>query len=129
MRHDPSYFNYVVDLKGRFNGKSFYWTLPRDISAKDDLFRAFSGSLWFPRHFEFDWDALYDCLCDFDWMADRTIVLVHDALPRLPEADLAVYLSVLRDAVRWWRFDDPHQLEVVFQDCDRPTIERLLGTD
>lgn len=129
MRYDPAYFQYVVDLKGRFNGKSFYWRLPRDIRAKDDLFRAFHGSLWFPRQFGFDWDALYDCLCDFDWMTDRKIVLVHDALPRLPDPDLTVYLSILRDAVRWWRFEDPHELEVVFQESDRNRIERLLGRD
>ncbi|RXF73265.1 barstar family protein [Hansschlegelia zhihuaiae] len=126
-RSDPSGFRYEADLTGRVNGKSFYWRVPGDIRARQELFAAFSGSLWFPRDGELDWDALFERLCDLDWMADRKVVLVHDALPRLPDEELRVYLTVLRDAVRWWRFDEPHELEVVFPETERERIERLLA--
>lgn len=127
MRPDPGGFRYEPDLAGRINGRSFYWRLPADISAKDELFAAFSTSLWFPREFGRDWDGLLDCLCDFDWVSDRKIVLAHERLPRLPEWELKVYLSVLRDAVRWWRFEDGHDLEVVFPDALRGRIEGILA--
>jgi hypothetical protein len=127
MRHDPSYFRFAANLEGRINGKSFYYRLPGDIVRKDDLFQTLYAALWLPVYFSFDWDALYDCLCDFSWMADRKIVLIHDALPRLPEAELRLYLLILRDAVRWWRMDDPHQLEVIFSERDRLRVEALLG--
>jgi len=120
-------FRYEADLAGRIKGRAFHWRLPADIAARDELFAAFARSLWFPRDFGFDWDGLLDCLCDFDWMSDRKIVLVHDRLPRLPEPELTLYLTVLRDAVRWWRFDDPHELEVVFPAALKEQVERLLG--
>lgn len=126
-RSAPSGFRYEADLTGRVNGKSFYWRVPADIRAKHELFAAFSGSLWFPRGGAPDWDALFDRLCDLEWMVDRKVVLLHDALPRLPDEDLRVYLKVLRDAVRWWRFDQPHELEVVFPEAQRDRIERLLA--
>lgn len=127
MLRDPASFRYEVDLTGRINGKSFYWTLPGDIAAATDLFAAFREALWFPPEFGLDWDALLDGLCDFSWAPDRKIVLIHHALPRLPEAELRQYLTILRDAVRWWRFDDPHELEVVFPEAARSRIAELIG--
>ena len=127
MRAPPESFRYEPDLSGRINGSSFYWRLPGDIRATDERFAAFSKSLWVQRDFAFDWDGMLDCLCDFDWVSDRKIVLVHDRLPRLPERDLKLYLVVLRNAVRWWRFEDPHELEVVFPTSLREEIEAILA--
>jgi hypothetical protein len=125
---DATGFRFVADFQGRVNGASFYWRLPSGIARKDELLRAFHRALWFPDVFTFEWDALFDGLCDFSWMSDRTIILVHEALPRLPDSDLRHYLSILRDAVRWWREDEPHKLEVVFPEWERRRIERLLET-
>ena len=129
MRPGLETFRFEPDLSGRINGRSFYWRLPGDIDAKHELFAAFSKSLWFPREFGFDWDGLLDCLCDLAWMSDRKILLVHDRLPRLPERELKLYLIVLRDAVRWWRFEDPHELEVIFPESLRGRVEALLAAD
>lgn len=127
MKPEPPCFRYAADLTGRINGKSFYWRLPGDIRAKHELLGAFASSLWFPRDFDPGWSELFDCLCDFGWMTDRKIVLVHAALPRLPDGELTIYLSVLRDAVRWWRGDGLHELEVVFPEAERPKIVSLMG--
>lgn len=126
MRPAPESFRYEADLTGRINGRSFYWRLPSDISAKQELLGAFSKSLWFPREGAEAWDELRDSLCDLGWMVDRKIVLVHEALPRLPDQDLRVYLAVLSDAVRWWRGDSDHELEVVFPEAERERIARLM---
>lgn len=120
-------FRYARGLASRINGKSFYWRVPADLIRKEELFAAFQGELWLPDGAGLDWDALFEALCDFSWMTDRTIVLVHDALPRLPEEDLRLYLSILRDAARWWRADDAHQLEVVFPEEARERIAQLLA--
>ncbi|PZQ16128.1 MAG: hypothetical protein DI565_10070 [Ancylobacter novellus] len=125
MRPPPESFRFEADLTGRINGRSFYWRLPGDISARHELLAAFSQELWFPRDFGHNWDALSDCLRDLGWMSDRRIVLVHERLPRLPEDDLKRYLAVLRDAVRWWRFEDLHDLEVVFPKTARGRIAAL----
>lgn len=127
MRSPETGFRYEPDLAGRSGGRSFHWRLPAGISARHELFAAFSEALWFPRDFGFDWDGLRDCLCDFEWMSDRKIELVHDRLPRLCEQELRLYLAVLRDAVRWWRFEDRHDLEVVFAESLKERIENLLA--
>lgn len=119
-------FLFAADLSGKINGKSFYCRVPGDIQRKDELFATLGGALWLPPDPGPDWDFLYDCLCDFGWMSDRKIMLVHDALPRLSDAELTHYLFILRDAVRWWRRDDPHEFEVIFPEAERPRIRRLL---
>ena len=126
MGYSAQGFRYAADLSGRINGKSFYWRVPADLARKEELFAAFRGELWFPEDAPTDWDALFEALRDFSWMSDRTIVLVHEALPRLPEEDLQRYLSILRDAVRSWSAGGPRHLEVVFPEAARERIARLL---
>lgn len=127
MAPSPESFRYEADLTGRINGRSFYWRLPSDVRAKHELLAAFGKSLWFPREGAQAWDELLDWLCDLEWIPDRKIVLVHETLPRLPEADLRVYLAVLSDAVRWWRGDSAHELEVVFPASERGRIADLMA--
>lgn len=51
---------------------------------------------------------------------------VHVTLPELPREDLQVYLEVLRDSTLDWAGDEGHEIEVVFRDIDRLTVEDLL---
>ncbi|MFR9164902.1 MAG: barstar family protein [Dysgonomonas sp.] len=32
----------------------------------------------FPNYFGFNWNALLDCLRDFDWIEEKYIILIHD---------------------------------------------------
>lgn len=122
-----SEFRFEKSVAGRINGRSFYWRMPRDLAGRDELFAAYAKALWLPQDFRPNWDALFACLCDLDWMSDRTIMIVHEALPKLPDAELKAYLATLRDAVRWWEEDDPHALEVVFPESERGRVAALLG--
>ena len=122
-----SEFRFEGSVAGRINGRSFYWRMPPDLARTEELFAAYWKALWLPRDFTPTWDALFACLCDFEWISDRKIVIVHEALPPLPEEALRAYLATLRDAVRWWDEDDPHALEVVFPESERDRVAALLA--
>lgn len=125
MQPDPDGFRFEPDLSGRINGRSFYWRLPNDIRAPHELFAAFSETLCFPDGAANAWDELRDGLRDFAWVPDRKVVLIHETLPRLPDVELRIYLAVLRDAIRWWRGEARHELEVVFPESTRERIAEL----
>lgn len=119
------------------------WTSPSEcltvlvresVSSAEQLFALYYDKLSFPGYFGHNWNALYDCLCDLSWLTERTICVVHEGLPGETEQDSAVYLDVLRDAVRHWKQYPQHRvpgyaehdLIVVFPSALESTVERLL---
>ncbi|WP_076520257.1 barstar family protein [Achromobacter sp. MFA1 R4] len=104
----------------------FYVRVDPNLSISDELLKSLYYLLWFPGYFGFNWDALYDCLRDLAWIPYRKLVLVHEALPSLPEEDLKVYLEILRDSALDWGGDQEHELEVFFRSADRRRVEKLL---
>lgn len=105
----------------------FYVRIDPAICTSEELLKALYYLLWFPGYFGFNWDALYDCLRDLEWVPQRKVVLVHSALPKLPESELRIYLEVLRDAALSWEGDGAHDLEVFFSIDERPGVEILLA--
>jgi RNAse (barnase) inhibitor barstar len=105
----------------------FYARLTGEIYKKEQLFKALFYLLWFPGYFGFNWDALYDCLRNLDWIKEKVVVLVHAGLPKLPEQELKIYLDLLRDAVQKRGPDEPNRLEVVFDEADRERVVKLLS--
>lgn len=77
--------------------------------------------LQFPSYFGFNWDALFDCLCNLAWLdADTRVVLRHEDLPALSADNTKHYLKVLRDAVDSWRGSpDRHTIEVILPDAEK----------
>ncbi|MGJ4748471.1 barstar family protein, partial [Leptospira sp. SA-E8] len=63
----------------------FYAHLRADIYKTEQLLQALYQLLWLPGYFGFNWDALHDCLTDFSWIRERTVVLEHAALPNISE--------------------------------------------
>lgn len=116
-----------VDIPPSYDAAEvFYVRIDPSIGIVEELIRALYYLLWLPGYFGFNWDALYDCLRDLSWIPCHKIVLVHVALPELPREDLQVYLEILRDAVFDWVGDEGHEIEVVFRETDRLTVEDLL---
>lgn len=116
-----------VDIPPSYDAAEvFYVRIDPPIGIAEELVRALYYLLWLPGYFGFNWDALYDCLRDLSWIPCRKIVLVHVTLPGLPREDLQVYLEILRDAVFDWVGDEGHEIEVVFREIDRLTVEDLL---
>ena len=92
----------------------FVAQLPEKLTSRQELLQALYEGLRFPGYFGFNWDALADCLRDFEWLNERTVVLVHADLPQLLVAEQKTYLEILADAVHSWQPDEEHRFEVAF---------------
>lgn len=69
------------------------------------LFTEFARALDFPDYFGHNWDALEECLADFEWLqAKGYILLIHDAEAVLPEdeEEYETLLEILSDAGEAW---------------------------
>jgi hypothetical protein len=97
------------------------------VKSKEELFEQLNKKLLFP-YFGFNWDALDECLTDFQWIEQHKIVLVHDDMPKLAEGELRMYLDVLGYAIEnwqnWrkrpdWKDWKEHSLEVVFPESGK----------
>jgi hypothetical protein len=104
----------------------FYARLGPEIYKTEHLLQALYQLLWLPGYFGFNWNALDDCLTDLSWIRERRVVLEHAGLPNIPEAELKIYLEILRDAVLDWTDEDDHCFEVVFNAHDRDRVVELL---
>lgn len=104
---------FVYSEEVRIGPKDFVARIPSAIHDKGELSAALAKALRFRLYYRHNWDALDECLSDLEWIAERRIVLKHDAAPHLPRHDLVIYLSILRDAVLCLRnlqdFHDPAQ--------------------
>ena len=95
------------------------------------LLKELYDQLHFPEYFGFNWDALFDCLCDLHWIDEYTVVMVHDAWPELNTHDISIYIEILIDAIRSWEqpwSDIPdggrdHEFRVVFPFSCKSEIE------
>lgn len=118
----PFFFGYLEVN----TGDVFYARLNPEIYKTENLFQALYQLLWLPGYFGFNWDALDECLTDLSWMPYKRVVLEHTGLPKIPEADLKIYLEILRDSVLDWKQGDEHCFEVVFNAKDREKVIDLL---
>lgn len=102
--------------------------IPRGITDPRELMTILARGLQFPSYFGFNWDALFDCLCDLSWLeADTRVVLRHEDTPALPAGNTRHYLKVLSDAIDSWRGSPGrHTIEVIFPDAG--TTARTNGT-
>ena len=51
---------------------------------------------------------------------------MHESWPSILDADLCIYLEVLEDSVLDWVNDERHQLEIVFHEKDKETIDSFF---
>ncbi len=90
------------------------------------MFETLARELHFPEYFGYNWDALSECLRDLSWTNHRRVAIVHDDVPELGKGHVAIYLSVLANAVRDWKPDEAHELLVVFPKHYRESLARLI---
>jgi len=109
-------------------GKDTYLAvITSEISSKEDLLEELKNKLQFPEYFGFNWDALFDCLKDLDWIKKKKVVIAHNDLPKLDNKDLMIYIGILEDAIRSWSNDRRHSLDVVFPKSEEKQLRKLLS--
>ncbi len=98
-----------------------------NINNEDYLFKELSEKLKFPDYFGYNWNAVYDCLCDLSWIQEREVVLIHLQPLNISRKTFKVYLEVLSDAVKSWENDTDKILIVIFPSSDRQEILECLN--
>jgi len=126
MNDNNDVFKFIDGPASYDTGEVFFARLDPLISNSDDLLKSLYYLLWFPGYFGFNWNALEDCLRDFEWINEEKIIIVHDVLPNISSNDLKLYLEILRDTILDWYGNEHHTLEVVFQEKDRDYITNIL---
>lgn len=97
-----------------------------NINSEDALFEKLYIKLIFPDYFGFNWDALYDCLRDFNWVSQRKIIFIHDDLPKIERHLLKIYVNILIDAMNDWKEGEEHSLDIIFPKQYEQEIASLL---
>ncbi len=120
-------FQFSHESSAPSDAEALIAVVPASVSSVDELLGALSRSVAFPSYFGFNWSALSDCLRDLSWVKPRKVILWHEALPRIDEAELRMYLDVLAEAVESWRPGEEHELGVVFPGSEEARVRRLLA--
>lgn len=94
------------------------------INTEEELLAEYSDKLKFPDYFGFNWDALWDCLCDLSWIECESIVLIHEDIPQLSLKEQRIYLKILNDLLqrRIWLH---HEVAVVFPETCKGEVDSL----
>ncbi|MBU0577369.1 barstar family protein [Patescibacteria group bacterium] len=106
--------------------------IPKTITKKTDLFDVFERGFQFP-YFGRNWDALNDCLNGFEWIKEKSEIMVfHTDLPQLSDKELHIYLDILLHCVNSWRTCEGsyvcHVFNVVFPESVEKSIYKILNT-
>ena len=76
-----------------------------DSATPAAWWQALAGTLGFPDYFGANFDALLDCLCDKEIMAQDNCVLLLSPPTALGQAERTTLIAVLREAAAVWRAD------------------------
>ena len=98
----------------------------KDLKNKKTLLRALAKNFNFPDYFGQNWDALADCLHDFNWYRRYNIVLIHrDSIKNLNDKNQQTYLDILIGAANFWKKNKKRNFQVVFHKDDFKRIKNL----
>lgn len=103
----------------------FVAVFSKKVHTSGELILELSRLLKFPSYAGKNWNAVYDCLRDFEWIEEREVVLIHEIVPDIPVDDLKLYLEVLSDSVSDWENFPEHKFSVHFSARDRGAIELM----
>lgn len=120
-------FSFIENLQLAEGEDVFIGYVPKNIHSAINLLESIEVALQFPSYFGCNWNALYDCLRDFDWIEVKTIFLIHYELPRLIDDELQIYLQILRDAAEDWQPDELHEFRVIFPSTAKNKVLELLS--
>jgi RNAse (barnase) inhibitor barstar len=115
----PRYPQYDAILIKETDGQLLYYVNASGISTKEDFYRLLADILKFPKYFGKNLDAVYDCLCDLEWIASPYISLTFidwkQALQREEITFRNQVLDLLRDVNQYWHKQPISKLHVTLQ--------------
>jgi RNAse (barnase) inhibitor barstar len=105
-------------------------------SDEPHLFDELAAALQFPYYFGENWNAVWDCITDLNWLKGSSFLLVFDSAEHLlseSEREFKFLIEVLRDAHdRWHRetadFGDKGPQPIAFQSvlaCEPDAVDAL----
>ncbi|MFK0252646.1 barstar family protein [Streptomyces sp. NPDC090445] len=130
----PEHGAVPVDLLFPATGRTYAARLDgREMRDTDAAFRQFYDGLRLPDYFGWNWNALYDCLRDLNWLpADRHVLIIEAADEVLPDdasGRWALFTCLLRAGKRWSYTQKPEGVElgrlVVVLSCDAASVAPL----
>ncbi|WP_423735249.1 barstar family protein [Chitinophaga caseinilytica] len=99
---------------GTYTCKSEFVAFMPKINNEKELLEQLGIVLKFPNYYGENWNAVYDCLCDFSWIIEKGVVLIHTEIPALPEDGLKIYMQILDNSIESWKLGEDHYFKVVF---------------
>ena len=100
-----STIQYTSDV-GVVTDQEFFSVVIPPVSSKRELLEGYNLMLKFP-YFGFNWDALWDLLCDFHWITQRHIHIYHESVASIPVEDLKVFLEIIVRVCEDWKIPRP----------------------
>ena len=74
------------------------------VKTKSGILDLFSNQLRFPSYFGSNWDALWDCIKDLEWLETKnTAVLIKDGRKLEDRESYNTLRDILRDATPYWK--------------------------
>jgi len=119
-------FLYLDDVEKYDPSNAYVAFISSDISNIKDLFKEYYKKLNFPGYFGHNWNALIDCLRDFEWMNQKRILIIHKALPNLNSNDLKNYIEVLDIVLRDLNSrGNDYELVIIFPQSVKEIIDKI----
>lgn len=95
------------------------------VVDKQDLFTKLSETFVFP-YFGWNWNALIDLYCDFWWIENEKITIVHESLSKLPFDDFRVYIEIMLYCIDSWKNDTKRDIHFVFNKNEEENIMSVI---
>ena len=119
-------FLFIDNPSGYAPKDAYVVHLSAPIMDNIELYEKLKSQLNFPDYFGFNWDALYDCLRDLNWIKNQKVIIVHDILPVIDDVSMRLYIEILYNSIKEWNHRKEDKLQVVFPINKKDVIDKFL---
>ena len=116
-------FQYVKNINEISEKNNIFVVKIETIGSKEELLEVYNKNFKFP-YFGYNWDALYDCLCDLSWIEEENIIIAHSTIKMSDHSLRKIYLKILNDVLISWKDDENKKITVFFMEEDKKIISQ-----